>query len=394
MPASGNTHKFWRPPLWKWAAFVALIAVSAYLFLSKPVAVPSPSVKVELLPFADSPPAWDGSYPYLTISLISEAKPAKFRASITRIQPSVKHDAPVNEFDVDLHTGRFILRQADLFVPDVMPLSLTRTYIVWDYHSRAFGVGANHPYDICPTGTRRPYTYMDLNLEDFYQVHMRRISKGTGYADAVFRHSETSSEFYGAQVAWNGDGWTLTFRDGRKFYFPEAYLSKTYAQGAATEMDDAEGHRIQLERDKVRNLQELLSPGGHTIKFQYDQADRITQAMDDAGNRRTYSYDQRGHLETVSDGSEVLYRFEYAPLMNEAGYDPWLMTAVVDGDGNVLLHNTFKWGRVLEQRLADGEVFRYEYQLRGSEVLKTTVTLPSGQIRQFVFQGGIPVEQK
>jgi YD repeat-containing protein len=200
-----------------------------------------------------------------------------------------------------------------------MPLTLTRTYIAWDYHSRAFGVGGNHPYDICPTGTRRPYTYMDLNLEDFYQVHMPRISKGTSYEDAVFRHSETSSEFFGAQVAWNGNGWTTTIRDGRKIYFPEAYNAKTYAQGAATEMDDAAGHRIQLERSPGRNLEELISPGGHTIAFRYDSHDRIVEAEDHAGNIRKYSYDEHGHVETVSDGSRVFYRFEYAPLMNGRG---------------------------------------------------------------------------
>ena len=171
---------------------------------------------------------------------------------------------------------------------------------------------------------------MDLNLEDGYQVHMPRASKGTGYADAAFRHSTTSSEFYGVITAWNGDGWSLTFRDGRKFLFPEAYYSKSFAQGAATEMDDSQGHRIQLRRDKVRNLKEIVSPGGHTIRLQYDAADRIVEAEDDAGHVRKYSYDAGGHLETVSDGTQTLYQFEYQRLVNDAGYEPWLLTAIVD----------------------------------------------------------------
>jgi YD repeat-containing protein len=370
---------------------LALLACSEFLFLWKRPAGP---VKVELLPFTDSPPAWNGSYPYVVISPVAGPSPLKFQTSISLIQPTVRHDSPVNDFLVDLHTGRFILRQTDLFVPDVMALSLTRTYIVWDYHSRAFGVGGNHPYDICPTGTRLPYTYMDLNLEDFYHVHMRRISKGTGYADAVFRHEETASEFYGAQVAWNGNGWTLRFRDGRKFYFPEAYFSKNYAQGAATEMVDAEGHRIQLKRSKVRNLEELISPNGHRIRFQYDRADRIVEAEDDAGHVREYSYDSGGHLETVSDGSHILYRFEYQRLLNEAGYDPWLLTAILDGEWNVLLRNKYLQGRVSEQDLSDGEVYRYEYRLKGRDVLQCTVTLPSGERKVFSFRDGILIEQK
>jgi YD repeat-containing protein len=386
-----NKTNFWRPPLCKWVIVLFLIGLSWVIFFRRPV---SPPVKVELLPFTDSPPAWDGSFPYVDISLISGSTPPTFQTSILPIQPTVRHESPVNDFLVDLHTGRFVLRQTDLFVADVMPLSLTRTYIVWDYHSRAFGVGGNHPYDICPTGTRWPYTYTDLNLEDFYQVHMRRISKGTGYADAVFRHEETSSEFYGAQVAWNGNGWTLDFRDGRKFYFPEAYAAKNYAQGAATEMVDAQGHRIDLKRSKVRNLDELRSPGGHSIRFQYDQADRIVEAADDAGHVRKYSYDRGGHLETVSDGSEIIYRFEYAPLLSEKAYDPWLLTSVLDGKWNVILRNKFKWGRVTEQTLANGEAYHYDYQLKGREVLQTVVTLPSGKTQTFIFRDGLLVNQK
>jgi len=370
---------------------LVLVATSAFLLWWRPSLHP---VKVELLPFTDSRPTWDGSYPYVIISPIAGSRPPKFGTSFSSIKPTVRHDSPVNDFLVDLHTGRFEVRQTDLFVSDVMPLSLTRTYISWDYHSRAFGVGGNHSYDICPTGTRFPYTYMDLNLEDWYQVHMPRISKGTGYADAVFRHSETSSEFYGAQIAWNGNGWTLGFLDGRKFYFPEAYYSKNYAQGAATEMVDAVGHRVQLKRNSVRNLEELISPSGHMITFKYDVADRIVEANDGAGHVRKYSYGYGGHVDTVSDGTHILYRFEYQRLLNEAGYDPWLLTAVLDGNWNVLLENKYLWGRVSEQKLANGEVYRYEYRLKGGEVLQTNVTLPAAKRKQFSFRDGILIDRK
>jgi len=60
----------------------------------------------------------------------------------------------------------------------------------------------------------------------------------------VFRHSDTSSEFFGAQDAWNGNGWTLTFADGCKFLFPDSYHGRTFAQGAPTDMSDSAGHHI------------------------------------------------------------------------------------------------------------------------------------------------------
>jgi hypothetical protein len=251
----------------------------------------------------------------------------------------------------------------------------------------------NHPYDICPTGTRFPYTFMDLNLEDGNVVYLPRISKGTGYADAVFRHDRSSSEFFGAQIAWNGNGWTMTFHDGSKIFFPEAYFAKNFAQGAPTEILDAEGHRIQLKRSKARNLEELISPGGHTIKFKYGFADRIAEAWDDAGHIRKYSYDRTGHLHTVSDGTQLLYRFEYERLMG-GDNDPYLLTAVLDGNWNVLVKNKFLNGRVSEQTLGDGEVYRYEYQFKGAEVTQTTVTLASGDKRVFFFHDGILTDQK
>jgi YD repeat-containing protein len=139
---------------------------------------------------------------------------------------------------------------------------------------------------ICPTGDRFPYTHLDLNLEDGRRSHFRRVSEGTGYADAVYRHEETSSEFYGAQIEWNGNGWTLTFRDGRRITFPEAYNAKNCAQGAPTEISSADNHRIELRRDSQSNLQQIISPSGRTITMRYD-GDRVIYLTDDAGNIRS-----------------------------------------------------------------------------------------------------------
>jgi YD repeat-containing protein len=375
---------------------ILLATGTAFLLVWKPATRP---VKVELLPFTDSLPAWNGSYPYLIISPVGlGSDQVKFKSSILLIKPTVRHDSPIDEFQVDLHSGMFVLRQTDLFISDVMPLSLTRTYRGWDFDNRGreFGSGANHPYDICPTMTRFPYTYMDLSLEDARQIHFPRISKGTSYVDAVFRHAGTSSEFYGAQYAWNGDGWTLDFRDGRRFLFPEAYNGKTFAQGAPYEMKAADGHRVQFKRDTQRKLKQLISPSGHTISFKYDQADRISEATDDAGNIRKYSYDSTDHLESVSDASRLLYRFEYAPLLHRAGYDPYLMTAVIDSRGRVLLQNIYRdsdGGRISEQRLVNGDMYRYDYIFVKNDIVETIVNGPTGK-RTFFFQHGIVTREE
>lgn len=376
-------------------AIVALCGAVVWLVYKMPAPTPEsePLPTPELLPITDTKPTWDGAYPFLVVQVInSDARHYRFGIAISSIQPTVRHETAVNEFQVDLHSGLFVLRQTDLFVPDVMPLVLTRTYRPWDSNVRAFGAGTNHPYDICPTGTRFPYTYQDLNLEDFRQIHFPRISKGTGYADAVFRHSDTSSEFYDARDAWNGNGWTLDFADGRRFLFPEAYNARSFAQGAPTDMSDSVGHHIQLNRDSVRNLKQLVSPSGHVINFKYDGANRIVEASDESGNVREYDYDPTGHLEIVADKTHVLYRFRYERLLTERGYDPYLMTQIEDGSSRVLLRNEFADGsRVSAQKLADGQVVRYEYLYnRRHEIVETTVTLPDRKQQRFFFKDGKP----
>jgi hypothetical protein len=380
-------------------AIVVLCAIVVWLAykMPSPISVREPLPIPELLPLANITPTWGGAYPFLVIRFANQdPKHYQFEITISSIEPTVRHESAVNEFQVDLHSGLFVLRQTDLFVPDVMPLVLTRTYRPWDSNVRAFGTGTNHPYDICPTGTRFPYTYQDLNLEDFRQIHFPRISKGSGYADAVFSHSETSSEFFGARDAWDGDGWTLDFPDGRRFLFPEAYNARSFAQGAPIDMSDSAGHHIRLHRDSVRNLKQLVSPSGHVINLKYDGVNRIVEASDDSGNVRRYVYDVTvGHLDMVTDGTNALYSFQYESLLHERGYDPYLMTQIKDGNGTVLLRNEFADGsRVSAQKLADGRSIRYEYLYnRRHDIVETTVTLPDGKQQRFFFKDGKPAKK-
>jgi hypothetical protein len=89
-----------------------------------------------------------------------------------------------------------------------------------------------------------------------------------------------------------------------------------------------------------------------------------------------------------------LYRFEYQRLIGESGLDPYLMTAVLDGDWNVLVRNKFLNGRVTEQMLGDRTVYRFDYQFKGAEVIQTTVTFPGGEKKVFSFHDGVLAAEK
>jgi Cytochrome oxidase complex assembly protein 1/Domain of unknown function (DUF6531) len=97
------------------------------------------------------------------------------------------HGEPVDRFEADLRYGRFVLRETDLYLDDVFKVPLTRSYNSEDWvHPNpvhAFGRNSNHPYDIAPIGTRNPYTYQTIVLEDGDFLHFDRISKGAGYGD-------------------------------------------------------------------------------------------------------------------------------------------------------------------------------------------------------------------
>src|SRR6185437_2903516 len=79
-------------------------------------------------------------YPCLVVAPASETG-EEFRGNDSTCAPHLTDSAPVERYEVDLRSGWFVLRQTDLFLPDAVPLALTRTYSSWDTGFRSFGVG-------------------------------------------------------------------------------------------------------------------------------------------------------------------------------------------------------------------------------------------------------------
>ena len=297
------------------------------------------------------------------------------------------HGDPVDRFEVDLRYGNFVLRETDLFLDDVFKVPLTRTYVSNEWVTRnpvhAFGRNSNHPYDIAPIGTRNPYTYQMIVLEDGDFLYFDRISKGTGYADSVFQHTETSSRFYKAIQSWNGKGWTTKLADGSEIQFPESYNAQNLAQGAPYEMRDAKGNSLELHRDPQRNLQEIKTPHGHWIRFRYDDSSRIRRAEDDAGHWAQYEYNSDAMLTSaiLSSGRERRYE-----------YDGVLMTQIKDENGHVLIHNWFR-GRFLQrQQFGNGAAYSYSYDwaLEEHYPKRVWVTLPDQTTQELSVPPSVP----
>ncbi|MGH9410198.1 MAG: kelch repeat-containing protein [Vicinamibacterales bacterium] len=108
---------------------------------------------------------------------------------------------------VDLGTGLFVLEKTDLYLPDVIPLALHRTYRPADPVVRPFGIGATQDYAMF-LWSAQEYQQVDLIMPDGGRVHYVRTSPGTGYTDAVFEHTATPTRFYKSTITWNGTGGT------------------------------------------------------------------------------------------------------------------------------------------------------------------------------------------
>jgi YD repeat-containing protein len=247
-------------------------------------------------------------------------------------------------------------------------------------------MGTNHPYELSEFGSRYPYTYIEIVLEDAETVRFDRVSKGTGFADAVYAHTATASEFYDARISWNGDGWTLALRDGHVFLLPEAYNAKTLTQAAVVEMRNAQGQRIRFDREAgTRNLRRLTSPSGHAITFEYTGSGQVDRATDDLGHSADYYYDSEKRLYAVSRSDGHAYRFAYNRDM---------LTTISDEKRRVLLEIGYtEDGRVEEERVGDGSVYHYRYmQNQKGAVEQVFVTSPDGAV--YAFDHGALMSRK
>ena len=325
-------------------------------------------------------PVMDGTYPCVAAPVVG----GTIVASLDRCRTPTGQAQDVERLTLDLRYGAFVLQQPDLVVNDGANVVLTRSYRSDDWlganRSHAFGKNSNHPYDVAIIGSRNPYTYLDLVLEDGEFLHFDRISKGTGYANAVYRHSETSTRFYKATISWNGGGWTLLLADGSRMEFPESYQALNLAQGAAMEVVDDAGRKLALRRDRQRNLLAIDTPHNTAMKFSYDDQARIVRAEDAHGYWTKYSYNPDGLLSDVvmSTGRSRHYDYEGS-----------LMTTITDEHGHMILRNTYAEEQVVRQEYAGGQVLHYAYRLspNGLYVEKAVITFPDGSSKEIIIDG-------
>ncbi|HWV44574.1 MAG TPA: DUF6531 domain-containing protein, partial [Nitrospira sp.] len=277
---------------------------------------------------------------------------------------------------VELATGLFIMEQIDLAIPDLIPLTLTRTYRQNDTALRPFGIGATHPYDIWLTWDDY-CSVMQLILPDGARETYTRTS-GTDCFTASLVNQSSPSAALQSTLNWDGSRqrWSLRRKDGTIYRFSSM---TAYAQLLLMEIEDRNGNRMSLVRDSLGRLLNVLSPSGKFLQFTYDASNRITQVSDNAGRTVTYVYDGSGRLWKVTNPASGITEYTYDTSHR--------MLTIKDPKNITYLTNTYDAnGRIATQTQADNTTFQFAYTLDGSgKVTQTDVTDPRNIVRRATF---------
>jgi RHS repeat-associated protein len=284
---------------------------------------------------------------------------------------------------IDPSTGAFIMKKTDLYLPDVMPLALTRTYNSLDTQQRSFGTGMTHPYGLYQYTTNQ-FNDGDLIFEDGGRVHFVRISAdGLPGLQTVFECQAGPTAFYKSRLSFDGNSWEYTLKNG-----------SVYVIGHSTGLQlirDRYGNTTQLAwsatnffGDGSGNIIRITSPSGRWIELTYDTAfpvNHITQAKDNLGRTVTYTYDPNtGNLLTVTDPAHNVTTYTWDANNR--------MATIKDGRGILYLTNHYDAnGRVDHQTLADPNAsysFAYTTDANGN-VTQTDITDPRGTIERLTF---------
>jgi YD repeat-containing protein len=379
-----NFEQYWKSRGWKDLIFVAAVCVLALAirqFMSaevptdfqrwqRRVALDAHSLaSAQTLATADS--GQSGLAPCLFISPSNDTQPVHPTGTVADCLQLLPNGRKLNLFEINLAAGRFIPIRTDAYIPDVIPVAFTRTYVPPDEWSRKFQVYLPNVYDIFLSGSRRPYTYMDWMLPDRQAVHYSRISPGTGYADAVFESSHIIPTFFFSRVNWNGWGWDLNLADGTTLISPEAYSSTRPQQGSIVGVFDKNGNEVVVSRKQNGDLASITAPSAGRLQILYDR-DRISQILDPSGHAVEYTYDGLDRLIAVRVPTGELTNYDY----DSAGQ----ILSVDDESEGLHLQNRYdSRGALIETSMGNGVDYRFDYAQDSYQQGHVTIRGPEKQ---------------
>lgn len=264
---------------------------------------------------------------------------------------------------VDLNTGLFVYSKTDFIIPDIVPISLTRTYRQRDSLQRDFGTGTSHPYAMFLAGPASG-EYFDLVLPDGGRIR---------YESGV--HLATPTEFYGSTLFRSGPNFEIKLLNGLKLKFTAVMIPSThyFREIKLRSFEDRYGNVVLIQNDRIS------TQSGRWVQLSRDGTNRIIQASDNIGRTVNYTYDTGGRLWKVTDQAGGVTEYTYD------GFGQ--MLTIKDAHGIVFLTNEYDTnGRVFRQTQADNTTYQFAYILdTNGKVTQTDVTDPRGILRRTTY---------
>ncbi len=304
----------------------------------------------------------------------------EFSGAMTETEPNPPSSSPTSGGGfaggdpVDLRTGLFVYHKKDLVIPDVIPITIERTYRQSDSNSYSFGVGMTNLYNM-RLWSNKQFKEVYLVLPDGATIKYLRTSPGEGYFDSEFAATSTPGMYYASTLKWSvlDNGWHLTLTNGTTYVFGN--------EGPLQAIRDRSGDQLTLTHEEGQRgkITQITSPHGRWVKFTYDSDTRITEIKDNAGQSLKYKYTSSGLLESTTDPAGRTTFYEY----NGAGE----MTAVKDGRGKTYVKNEYEsHGRVSKETLGNEGTYTFSYtEGSGEQVESATVTDPRKTQRKATF---------
>ena len=296
---------------------------------------------------------------------------------------SIDHDLPddylpVQDGGVALSTGVYVRANEDLVVRGTPALILRRTYLSGYRVSKQFGIGTTHDGEAYVHGDGQRFQWAELVLANGGRVRFDRTSRGSSVMNAMYRHSSTPTEWYGARLGWTGGSWALRRADGSLDRF------RPCGPGVAkscsiVESRDADGHAVEYARDRTGRLLKMIA-GRRWIAFEYDAHERIVRAHDNTAHEARYEYDGRGRLVRVAVNDRTERRYTYTERDE-------LATIQEPGTSIENVYNAD--GRCIRQinRYADGSsyTFTFEYVVKDGAVAQTNTSESDGSWTRYTW---------
>jgi YD repeat-containing protein len=276
---------------------------------------------------------------------------------------------PLHQGHVDLATGLYIREDEDIVLSDSPSFVWRRAYLSGYHFARQLGIGTTHNAERYLSGDPNTLQRIDLIREDGARIVFDRTSRGSSYLNAMFIHTTSATEFYGAELGWVGRRWAMRLDNGALAIFQDCSPDAGRACSIVS-LRDPNGRVVLFNRDD-QGILRTIDAGDQHLSFEYDDQDRILHAAS-GQHAASYSYDHLGRLVRATvDGTLRSYDYGARDEMTSI-HDPE-RTIVNTYDGNLRLAR-----QVVHRTGRPDYAEAFAYTVEDGKVLETTVSENDG----------------